>query len=385
MAVCDLPDDAVLHDLADQNLLKREGESRWTMLEMIHEFALDALAQSPDDVLEHVRRRHAEYFARFLKHDSDEVWLVIDAEQHNARVALRWLLDHKHSLTGDLALFMGGYFQRAGLTNESRRTVPEVLAADLELAPRTRSNLLATASNDAWRQHDFEEGLRYADEALAIARAINAQPLIADHLIGLCRLYIEMDDCAQAKQVALESLQIARAIQNQELIAGALDHLGEADLILGNVVEAGAYFEEAYALCQNPDFRQFVYAALACLGMGKTALNRRDYAPALRFLREGLERNKHPGLHLWILDVLAGVIGTMPRRTTADVQCAAKIWGVAQALNEKMGLVVAPGDRRWTDALIAEARSRINAKAFAAAWAEGRELSLDEAIALAKA
>jgi hypothetical protein len=32
-----------------------------------------------------------------------------------------------------------------------------------------------------------------------------------------------------------------------------------------------------------------------------------------------------------------------------------------------------------------ESRSRIAPKAFAAAWAEGRELSLDEAIALAMA
>lgn len=88
-------------------------------------------------------------------------------------------------------------------------------------------------------------------------------------------------------------------------------------------------------------------------------------------------------MKLWILEVLAGVIGTMPRRTTADVCRAAKIWGAAEALNEKMGLVNAPGDRRRTDALIAEARSRISPKTFDAAWAEGRELSLDEAIALA--
>jgi hypothetical protein len=117
--------------------------------------------------------------------------------------------------------------------------------------------------------------------------------------------------------------------------------------------------------------------------MGKTALNRHDYDAARRFLREGLERSHYPVEHLKMLDELAGVIGTMPRRTTADVCRAAKIWGAAEAMNEKMGLVNAPGDRRRTEALIAEARSRIEPKKFAAAWAEGRELSLDEAIALA--
>jgi tetratricopeptide (TPR) repeat protein len=259
----------------------------------------------------------------------------------------------------------------------------EVLSADIEMAPLTRSDLLGDASIVSWQQHRFEDGLRYAHEAIAIAQAINAQPLIAVNLHVLGRVYIEMDDCAQAKQIALEALQISRTIQNRELIVGALDLLGQAELILGDVGAAEACFEEAYTLCHAPDFGQHVYFGMACLGMGKTALNRRDYDRALVFLREGLERSKVAVIKLWVLDVLAGVIGTMPRRTTADVRRAAKIWGAAEALNEKIGLVNAPGDRRRTDALIAEARSRINSMAFDAAWAEGRELSLDEAIALA--
>ena len=117
--------------------------------------------------------------------------------------------------------------------------------------------------------------------------------------------------------------------------------------------------------------------------MGEIALSHGDYDLALGFLREGSERSKAASVRLWILDVLAGVIGTMPRRTTAQVCLAAKLWGAAQALKEKMGMVNAPGYRRRNDALIAEARSRINAKVFEAAWAEGRGLSLDEAVALA--
>jgi tetratricopeptide (TPR) repeat protein len=358
---------------------------RWTMLEMIREFALDALAYMPGDELERTQQGHAEYFAHLLKPDSDEAWRIKDVEQHNARAALRWLLGHKHAQTVELAQFMRNYLFYTGLHSEARRILPEVLSADIEMAPLIRSDLLSAASINAWAQHDFEEALRYAHAAVDISRAINSQPHTADNLIAFANLYIVMDDCAQAKQVALEALQIGRTIQNLEAIVGALDQLGEAELILGNVVEASAYFEEAYAICWNSDFKQFVYAALACMGMGKIALNRRDYDAALRFLHEALERSEYPAQNLEILDVLAGVIGTMPRRTTADVSRAAKIWGAVEALNEKMGLVNAPGDRRRTDALIAEAHSRINPKTFVAAWAEGRELSLDEAIELAMA
>ena len=122
---------------------------------------------------------------------------------------------------------------------------------------------------------------------------------------------------------------------------------------------------------------------MTCKGLGAIALNHRDYDRAFALLSEGLRRSPYIHNKLWLLDPLAGVIGTMPHRTTADVQRAAKIWGATEALNEKMGLVNAPDNRRRTDALIAEARTRIAPKTFAAAWAEGRELSLDEVIALA--
>jgi tetratricopeptide (TPR) repeat protein len=214
---------------------------------------------------------------------------------------------------------------------------------------------------------------------------MNSQALIADDLSMLSRIYAEMDDSAQAKSVALEALQISRASKDPVTIAGALIHLGNAELILGDVEQASACFEEAYALCQAPDFRSHVYAGLACKGMGVIALGRHDYDRALEYLREGVRRAKITATQLEILNPLAGVIGTMPRRTTADVCLAAKIWGATQALNERMGTEITPSDRRRTDALITEARSRINPKTFAVAWAEGCELSLDEAIELAMA
>jgi len=385
LAVCELPDDATLHALADRSLLKRDANERWTMLEMIREFALDALAQSSGDKLEQTRRQHAEYFARILKQGSDETYPyhLIDVEQHNARAALRWLLDHKHPLTFELTQFMSWYFHLAGLTSENRRMLHAVVSSGIELTPVMHYHLLSGATIVASQQHDFEAALRYTQEALAIAQAMNSQTLIADALIDHGMVYIEMSDYAQVKKVALEAVRIGRSIQEPEHVAGALNHLGKAALAEGDISYASACYEEAYALCQTPDWRQPIYAGQACKGMGELALSCSDHTAALQFLREGLALSNPPVIKLGILDVLAGVIGTMPRRSTADVCRAAQIWGAAEALNAKSGLNHAPDDCRRTDALIAEARSRISPKTFAAAWAAGRELSLDEVIALA--
>ena len=385
LAVCELADDTLLHALADRNLLKYDANERWTMLEMIHEFALDALAQSSGDKLEQTRRRHAEYFARILKQGSDETYPyhLIDVEQHNARAALHWLLDHKHPLTFELTQFMSWYFHLAGLTSENRRMLHAVVSSGIELTPVMHYRLLSGATIVANQQHDFEAALRYTQEALAIAQAMNSQTLIADALIDHGMVYIEMGDYAQVKKVALEAVRIGRSIHDPVQIVGALNHLGKAALAEGDMSHASACYEEAYTLCQTPEWRQPIYASQAYKGMGELALSRGDYTAALQFLRDGLEISNPPVIKLWILDVLAGVIGTMPRRTTADVCRAAQIWGTAEALHEKSGLNHAPDDRRRTDALIASARTRISPKAFAAALAEGRELSLDEAIALA--
>jgi predicted ATPase len=274
LAVCELADDATLHALADRSLLKRDARDerdvneRWTMLEMIREFALDALAQMPGDEMERARQRHAEYFAHLLRQESDEAYHVIDLEQHNARAALRWLLDTKHSLAGELAQFMSWYFLLVGLLSEGRRMVPEVLSADMELTPSIRFGLLGSATLFATHQHDLKEALRYTHEALAIARAINAPSLIADALIDHAMVYVWMDDFAHVKEVADEALRIGRSIQDPELIVGALNRLGQAALEEGDVSGAATFYDEAYALCQAPGWRQQIYAGQACKGMG---------------------------------------------------------------------------------------------------------------------
>jgi predicted ATPase len=391
LTVCQLADDSILFSLTDRSLLRRDANERWTMLEMIREFALERLSGNASEQAEQVQQRHAEYFVRVF-----EVMLsgpryqinhqrVMDIEQHNARVALRWLLDRRNVLAGVLARCMGEYLFGWSLPSEGRRWLPEVLSCGLEFTPPIRHGLLSWASICAWQQHGFAEGLRYIQEALAVSRAMNWQSQISKDLSMLSHIFYEMDDCAQAKHMALEALEISRGTPDATALAGALMVLGQAELVLGDMGAAEAHFEEAYTLRQAPDLRQEVhlYAAMTCKGLGVIALSHRDYDRAFALLSEGLRLSPYIHNKLWLLDPLAGVIGTMPHRTTADVQRAAKIWGAAEVLNEKMGLVNAPDNRRRTDALIAEARRRINPKAFDAAWAEGRELSLDEAIELA--
>jgi hypothetical protein len=60
---------------------------------------------------------------------------------------------------------------------------------------------------------------------------------------------------------------------------------------------------------------------------------------------------------------------------------AARLFGAAEALRESMGTPLPPVYRACHERHVAAARRACGAAAFAAAWAVGRALSLDEAVA----
>ena len=69
---------------------------------------------------------------------------------------------------------------------------------------------------------------------------------------------------------------------------------------------------------------------------------------------------------------------------TGDSGRAAKVWGAASALDEKIGRDAAhPSDAAGHNEALAEARSTLGEETFDRLWAAGKELEQDEAVAYA--
>jgi hypothetical protein len=68
-----------------------------------------------------------------------------------------------------------------------------------------------------------------------------------------------------------------------------------------------------------------------------------------------------------------------------DVDRAARLLGAAEAMRERLGATVPGLLRKEHDARVAQTRQALGEDAFAAAWAQGRMMSADEAIAYALA
>jgi len=137
-AICDaegdLPVDALdgVSSLLDKSLLVREEtseeESRFVMLETIHEYASEKLHESGEAA--EVSRLHAEYFLAFAEEAEAELegpdqvsWMErLEADHDNFRAALSWLLEVGEA---ELALRIGGalwlFWRIRGHLSEGRR------------------------------------------------------------------------------------------------------------------------------------------------------------------------------------------------------------------------------------------------------------------------
>jgi hypothetical protein len=62
---------------------------------------------------------------------------------------------------------------------------------------------------------------------------------------------------------------------------------------------------------------------------------------------------------------------------------AARLLGSAEVLRDAIALPLQPPDRAEHDRIVAAARAQLDKSTFAAAWAEGRSMTLEQAIAYA--
>jgi DNA-binding CsgD family transcriptional regulator len=105
---------------------------------------------------------------------------------------------------------------------------------------------------------------------------------------------------------------------------------------------------------------------------GNQAAARILYEESLTLAREGNYKDLLPSC----LEGLAGVVAAQ-----GELAWAAQLWGAAEALRKAIGAPLPPAKRLAYEGSIAAARNRLGEKSFAAAWAEGRTMTPEQALA----
>jgi predicted ATPase len=224
----------------------------------------------------------------------------------------------------------------------------------------------------ATRRGELHEAGALHAHGLAIGRALGSRAGIATALAGLGRLDLYSSELALARDRLLESLELRRALGERAGVASALQLLGWITAERGALDAASALEEEALALRVELGDRHQIADSLVSVGRLELRLGRRE--AARHRLLEGAILWRDLGGHGQeaALFHLAGVEAAFGR-----LGLAARLWGAAEALRERNGIVLPPIEERGVRKSVVEVHRRLGEQPFAAAWRQGRSADPD--------
>jgi predicted ATPase/DNA-binding CsgD family transcriptional regulator len=294
-----------LGSLMDKSLVFQatgpQGEPRYMLLETIHEFAGDKLAEAGGGSEEQiVHRNHALYFTALAERTepklkgADQVdWLErLYAEQDNFRIALEWAHRHDIDLGLRLAAALGTFWNRRGYLQEGKAQATAMLARAREQGVTPTSSMarnLCTVGLIAFRQGDFVPARSVLRESLAIYEQL---PPEADrsglteslNILGIVESRL---DSIQARlKLHEEALAIAREMGDSWGVARSLFQLGHTARISGEYELARVRFEESLTI-----FREWgdqFNIGLALAGLALIAASQGENASARDLFELGL-------------------------------------------------------------------------------------------------
>lgn len=255
--------------LLDKSLLKRVGEERYDLHDLVRQYAAVHLA-SDEQEQTRTQERHSSYYVSLLDEwrkgirgpRQIEIFAEMDAEMDNVRLAWQWILAHQQLKGIRIALdSLRHYYEIRARFQEGVELFREAAAA-LEKAGNTDGNhgaerdvvlgqLLVREGYFQVRQDHYEEATEVLQRSLALLRSGSDQLALADTLSVLAYKDSRVGQFTEAMQFAGESLTLNRALGNQVGIAFCLRTLAQSCLALGAFEEAYQYSNESLSICRE--------------------------------------------------------------------------------------------------------------------------------------
>jgi predicted ATPase/DNA-binding SARP family transcriptional activator len=271
---------------------------------------------------------------------------------------------------GTMAYTRGDYAAARALYEES-------LAIQHELGDKhSITGSLTGLGAVAYSQGDYVGARKYHEESLAMRRELGDRLEVAKALGSLGVLVGSQGDYLAARGVFEESLAIRHELGDEQGIAWSLDNLGMVACALCEYASARALHEDGLKIQRELGDRHGIAGSLA--GLGAIAYNQGDYAMAQSRHRESLVLKQELGDWQGIAYSLAAfaALASVQEQTNR----AARLWGAAEALRERLHVPLPPCEQAQYDRLVAQSRTVMSKDAFATAWSEGSTLTMEQAI-----
>jgi tetratricopeptide (TPR) repeat protein len=238
---------------------------------------------------------------------------------------------------------------------------------------------LHAAGSLATRQGDYEAAGALFEESLAIWEKLEDGAGTARSLLSMGTVAAEQGDQERAIELSERAAELYGESGDQRGHALAISNLGGIALERGEYAKAASLSEQAYGLFETLDDSEGM--AFALVNQGFAALSEKQHERAIELLRQALRRLaelEFKDVIGYCFEGLAAVLAF-----TRRPEEAAKLLGAAEALRESLGVGLAPAEQTTHDETVEAVRAALDEQHFGAAWRQGRELPLEDAIAYA--
>ena len=227
-------------------------------------------------------------------------------------------------------------------------------------------------------QGEYARACARYEEGLALFREVEHKKGIAHILSQLAQaLFISQGDQTRVRSLLEECLALSRELGFKEGIAAAKCLFGQLALGQGDLATAHSEVEESVVLYKEMGHRHGTAESLAVLG--KVVAAQGDYAAARTLYEESLVLSDELG-EKWVIAACLLGLGEVVA-AQQQLAWAAQLWGAAEALRDAISVPVPPVERAGYERAVSAARVHLGERAFAAAWAQGRAMTPQQALA----
>ncbi|MDP9244230.1 MAG: adenylate/guanylate cyclase domain-containing protein [Chloroflexota bacterium] len=367
--------------LVDKSLVGR-GDGRFTMLEMIREFAAERLEGS--GTADELWRRHSKFFLALVEEAETHVagyerpWLDrLDSELDNIRAAF----DHFES-QGDgeqmqrLAGALGRFWFMRGHIREGRQRTQTALAADSR-STRARASALLAWSLLAETLSEMNAIV----EATSIYRALGDRRGEALALGALGDYHAGLGAWQEASERLEASLQALHDLGDHQEALFAARELGWIYISLGERERGIALHHDTLRRARQLGNERIESIVLGALAMSMLEDRRLDEATELLVESQRLQATLGDPMAA-ALNVIRFAALLLGRERT---ETAAKLAACADALIEELGLSLHDWDPVFIDEINAGIRAGLNESTLTRATDEGARMTAEAAVSLALA
>jgi predicted ATPase/DNA-binding SARP family transcriptional activator len=383
----------LLGRLVDKSLVmvhaSTRGHTRYRLLETIREYALEKLTESGEAAI--IRNQHLKFFMRLAEEAAPNAFGVetvkyfeqIDWELDNIRSAMEWAIETRQALVAfRLAGALFYFWYNRSLQGEWFDRFRRVLALPegLERTPE-RAKALNWISFFYWAGMSAVNPGPELDEALSIGRELANDHIIAQSLSNLGRNESVDGNYSKARSLLVESLGIWRKLGHEHSMEIVLTQifLGDVALQQGDLEEARSLYEECVSIYK--EIRDQNFLAYAVRRLGQVACRQGDFKKAALLCEESLSLNQGLRDERGILACLSAFAGIAIARGKSVF--AAHLFGAVESLLSALGIRLLQIDEMEYGRDTASLREKLAPVALEKAWAKGKAMTMDQAVAFA--